>query len=573
MLQTALRLGLLMLSYFGYWEFFRKRWQIHVCFLPAFTFGVHFTLLFLPGLLNLLLEASVVIYVTGLILFVQAFWKDRFRLLQPYWNWGYLFLLAAMALIAVMVKGKVLTWFDCFTHWGTVVRNMLIADRFPTFDQPAVGFTSYPLGTSTILYYFCRMTSVEEDIQMLAQNLLTLSMLLPVFSCVKSLGAVCTVFVALLANYLLSCCIPITELLVDEVLPLTAVATVLFLFRECLNHPQADQRRLYLLFPLLFLLMNIKNSSMFFLLLIFLLMFAAIKRQGKSVKPALWMALALAVGSLLWDRHCDYVFVNAEMAQHSVNVTYLSSRLAEKSLADIVEISRRCLVFSFTRPEMPWLLLWLVLPGVAAWIAAPELKKAYCKLAAFSAVLYAAYVVGLMGMFVFSMHRDGALRLESIERYLYSIDTVLYVLIGVFFFAVLAQSRGGKRWLSAVLMLVPILGTWIFPGKMCNVIQLPYDPSKRMAIQTMLEEYGVAHGFSYLICDTDTVPLTSEFICRFFVESDRVKQIQVTEPSHMEAEAQYDYILILDQGNPVIESYLQEHYPDQAGQQVIQCFK
>ena len=51
---VAGKLVLLMLSNFGYWEYFRKRWGIDLFFAPAFTLAAQFTVLFLPGLLNFL---------------------------------------------------------------------------------------------------------------------------------------------------------------------------------------------------------------------------------------------------------------------------------------------------------------------------------------------------------------------------------------------------------------------------------------------------------------------------------------------------------------------------------------
>ena len=148
---TLLRLGALMVSYFGYWEFFRSRCKINVYFVPAFTIAVHFSAMFLPGLLNFLRETSFAIYLIGLFLFAEAFWKDRFKILKPYLNWGYGCFFLAFVLLAVAFRGKLFTWFDNFTHWGVVVKNMLETDSFPTFAQAAVSFTTYPLGSSAVI--------------------------------------------------------------------------------------------------------------------------------------------------------------------------------------------------------------------------------------------------------------------------------------------------------------------------------------------------------------------------------------------------------------------------------------
>ena len=49
--------------------------------------------------------------------------------------------------------------------------------------------------------------------------------------------------------------------------------------------------------------------------------------------------------------------------------------------------------------------------------------------------------------------------------------------------------------------------------------------------------------------------------------------MKVTDKSQMAVEKNYDYVVILDAGNPVIEAWVEENYPEQAGRTVIQCFK
>lgn len=74
---VAGKLILLMLSNFGYWEYFRKRWGIDLFFAPAFTIAAQFTVLFLPGLLNFLPEASYCLFFGGLFLLVRALCREN----------------------------------------------------------------------------------------------------------------------------------------------------------------------------------------------------------------------------------------------------------------------------------------------------------------------------------------------------------------------------------------------------------------------------------------------------------------------------------------------------------------
>ena len=177
MIITLVKLGLLLLSYLGWWEFFRGRCRMNVYFAPAFTVTAHFTLLFLPGLLNLLLETAWVLYLSGFVMLADALRREKLGFAKHYINFGYGLMLAVLAIMALALRGKIITWSDNFTHWATVVKNMLAADQFPTFAQEAVTFTTYPLGSSTIIWYFSRFTSREEDFWMLAQGFMMLTML------------------------------------------------------------------------------------------------------------------------------------------------------------------------------------------------------------------------------------------------------------------------------------------------------------------------------------------------------------------------------------------------------------
>lgn len=565
-----------MLSNFGYWEFFRSKCKINVYFLPAFTIAVQFLLLFLPGLLNFLGFAAWVIYLCGFVLLVDALQKEKLRILNPYLNWGYVFLVLSVLLIAVVIKGRLFTWIDCFTHWAVVTKNMLQADRFPTFAQSAVSFTSYPLGSSTTIFYFCKMTSREEDVQMLAQAFMMLSMFLPVFSCIKKNHAACVVFLTLMANLLLCYNIPVTELLVDTLLPLTAMATILFVYQEYLDRERRTTRiAAYYALPFLFLIMNIKNSGIFFVLIALALLLFARKREGKNLIPVFNICLILFAGVFLWNRHCDYVFANSAASQHAVSAIYFSGRLAEKTWNDLWLISKGVIKFMVIRQELLWLLLWLAVLGVLTWIFASPLKKRYICFLVFSVMQYVLYTVSLWGMYICSMPVIQALDLESIDRYSKTIDIAIYYGIMVYVLLLVAQiGRTQLRMGVSLLLIALLVGTWKIPDRpIDNVMQVEYDPKMRLQLKELLDEYGVEKGFSYLIIYADQPTMYPMYVCRYYLDTSKVGQVVVTEKSQMEIEKDYDYIILFGKENLIVDEWIRETYPEQAGQQIIQCFK
>lgn len=570
---AAGKLILLMLSNLGYWDYFRKRWGIPLYFAPAFTLAAQFSALFLPGLLNFLPEASYCLYFGGLFLLARALYREKTGAIAPYLNWGYVLFGGMLLAIAFTVNNQVLAWFDNFTHWGVVVKNMLEADRFPTFAQPAVGFMDYPLGASAMIYYFCRMTGTGEGIQMLAQGYAILCMILPVFAFGEKKSWFCPVFFMILMNLLLCYNIPVTELLVDTLLPLTAGCLFLFLYWLYREMPQAQKpNRFWLAMPMLFFTMNVKSSGILFVFIALVLLLLYCKKEKMELKPVLQGILVLLIGFFLWERHCDYVFRHAAGGQHAISVEYFQMRLAERSLADMLEIFRRVCFFVFTRKELLWLGgILALLALVTVWLN-PNWRGRYLRMLELSVGLYVIYSLSLAGMYMFSMGLEAARNLESIDRYIKSVDVLLYLLLCAYTFALLAKSP--KRTLGAqCLLLAAIIGLWGATENFQLVTQTRNDPHRRLAVETVLEEYGVAKGFSCLVCDEEDVTKFSAFVCRFFLDTDQVQQIRVTDPSQLENAANYDYVIILDSDNPVIESWVAEHYPEQSGKQVIQDIK
>ncbi len=567
MIVTVCKLGLLMLSYLGYWEFFRRKWNMNVYFLPAFTLGVHFTLLFLPGLLNFLGTAAWVLYLFGFLLLANTLRKEKLGFLRTYFNYGYILLFLGLGVTALIVNGQLVSWIDNYTHWAVVVKNMLSADRFPTFAQDAISFTSYPLGSSTLIYYFCKMTRTGEDIQMLAQMFCMLCMLLPVFSYARKHLPLCALILAAMGWGLTHYNTPITELLVDTLLPLTAAAAILFLYQE---QTAPSPRTIYLSLPLFFLTMNIKHAGIIFLAAGLLPVFFLHRKNKEGRTALIRVCLVLMAGFFLWNRHCDYVFLKSAHSQHAASLYYFGERLAEKGWADILLISQRLISYAFTRWEFLWLALWMGVLGIFTRFFAPMLKGKYLRLLALSAAGYALYTISLLGTYVFSMSLDDALDIVCIDRYIKPIDICIYYFITAYIF-VLMEQLDRRRIAGGLSLILAVLMVGVYQSKIP-----PEDQNipQRLAIKSLIDEYGVQPEYSYLIITQDDPnALYPTYVTRFYLDSSRVLQLKLTDERQMDVEKDYDYILILDDGNPILKKWLSEHYPKQAEERVIRCFK
>lgn len=574
---TLLKLCVFLASNFGYWEFFRRRLNLRTCFLPAFTAAAQFCVLFIAGLLNYLGEAADLMYFGGLVLLLAELWQEKgnlWKLCRPYLQAEYALALIALAAAVLAVHGKHLSAIDNFTHWAVVIRNMLYFDRFPTFAQEAVTFTSYPVGSAALVYYFCRRVGDTEWMFMLAQTYLMLCMMLPLFAGLKKHRAVGAVLIAVMVNFFLCYNIPVTELLVDTLLPLTAAAAFLFVADTCCSE-EKPMSVLYAL-PLLFLTMNIKNSGPFFVAVGLL---PALLRKGKQRED--WKALALTVlvllaGYSLWNRHCDYVFANSRMSQHAVSAAYFQMRLAERTPAELLQIARGVTAYVCSRKALVLLGLWLAVLAAGIWLLHPtQGRKSWLRLALLNFGVYATWSISLLGMYLFSMSVQEALELTSIERYARSIDIFLLFLNTAYALSLMDGAETGTACrlfglaLAALMTVTWAVGCNGFP---CFPAVREGDLTVRSQIEDLVAEYGVERGYSYLICDR-VAGGYAMFALRYCMNTSRVQQIAVTEEAQMELEKQYDYVFLLDPDNPILQDWVARAYPAQAGRQVIRCIK
>lgn len=143
------------------------------------------------------------------------------------------------------LHGHVLCRYDNFSHWGLVARTVLQNDRYPNFADTLIDFQQYPLGSTTFIYYFSKIVSNAEYIQMLAQSYLMLCFLIPIFKYVKKHWSIVFTYMLLFINFIFCYCIWPTSLCVDTLLPLQGMAVLLFLYSECLFNEKKEKMFLF----------------------------------------------------------------------------------------------------------------------------------------------------------------------------------------------------------------------------------------------------------------------------------------------------------------------------------------
>lgn len=573
---NLLKLGLLICSYWGYWEFFRTKCKINIYFTPLFTVACQFVFLFLAGILNYLKEATVLTWLVGLVLLIWFLRKKKLEIIKPYLTGGYLFFAVMFVAVMLYTNDRTFSQIDNFTHWATVVKNMLGSDRFPNSLDTAVEFTSYPLGSSVIIYYITTMTSSSEHMQMVAQTFMMLCALLPIFVFAKKHIVVSTLLITMMAGFLFQYNIPVTELLVDTLLPLAGMATITFAYYQCVIGEDGKKLPVYYTLPVMLWTMNIKHAALLYMIETFILLCIATEKEKESRKLLLYSGLVMLAARSLWNRHCSYIDPDVSTSQHTLSVDWFSRIVGEKTAEDIIGITQEFLEYVITRRELLWILAWMLLLSVLAWILDSKWKKVSLRFVICGVSLYVIYAIGLLGMYVFSMPVTEGLM--AVDRYMKSGDVAIYYLILTFAVAILAETEGrGLFAVASVTLLAFNAVGWRFQmNEYRNTSWIACTAEQRQRWEAPIAEYGMVKRKSYLLCireeDDEKKCRFPEYVWQYNVESSAVAQIIVTDESQLENEEKYDYVVIFDEDNPVIQKWVRENYPDKIGSQVIQHF-
>jgi len=575
MIMRCIKLAVLLFSNLGYWEYFRSRYKINVYFAPIFTIAVQFCVLFVAGILNYLKDAAILLGAVGTVLLIISLRDRKLDIVKPYLNVGFLYFAFMLTFIALYTNNRQLLQIDNFTHWGTVVRNMLNTDRFPGSQDTVIRFISYPLGSSTMIYYYCKFLGPGEDRMMLAQGFLMLCAMLPVFAFTGRRSGISTVVIVIMTALIFQYVVPVTELLVDTLLPLVGMASAAFAYYHCVVGEHEKKLSCYYALPMMIWTMNIKHAALLYVAgtLVLLFVFA----DGKKRKITfLNCFLALFAVRSVWSRHCSYINPEASNSQHAMSLDWFSRILADKSKEDIFYIVQEFLEFTAARREHYWILAFVLLLSLLA-LAVNREKKMSVGIAVGILSVYTVYGIGVLGTYIFSMPVDEGL--NGIDRYMKSGDVALYYMILIFTVSILARIEDRGAYAVTGIVLAAIVGCawWFQTGEYSNVSLANCTPEERQRWEMPIAEYGIQEKRSYLLCVSLEDYLNRhhfpKYIWRYNLSTSAVDQIVVVEEAQLEKETDYDYVVIFDQDNQVIQQWVQNNYPQEAGRQVIQHFR
>lgn len=394
-------------------------------------------------------------------------------------NNGLLVFLFLFFWLQIFHMDRVFTSWDEFSHWGLVVKNMCLFDRFGTYEYANVSFRGYPPGTAIFEYFVTWLQGgFAEQYVYQAFTLLTVLLVLPLTVFLDKRKKFPLLFLLLLI-------MAFTKWFYSEYLiTLYVDSTLGLLFGLLLVYVSSTEE--YNTFTCLFVftgmsvLCLIKASGLFFGVIVGILWLLFLYKNSinrgktlsqklKFILPAfISVLLSFLLGNVLWKNYLLWTHTQAAWNTASINIVNIIEFLkgiAPEYRYNVLHDFLMKIFFDMSALHIPFL-LWVVLTATALWLLSrrkdlcgDERNQARIS-AAVLTVGMCMYALGMLLLYLFTYSEYEALHLASYGRYMATPLLGGYML--VFFLFVKSKvtspySRTGKAVIIVMLLLtVPV---------------------------------------------------------------------------------------------------------------------
>lgn len=582
---SFLRLCVLLLSLSGYVILITKRCRIQVAFAPMLFCAWSGCFLFAAGILNCLPVAVCLLFGGGLILLVLSVKNKYFLTKQE--SMAYVCFLAILVYFFILTHGSHFIAYDNFSHWATVVKDMLTENRMPNFEDPIIRFQSYPLGSSLFIYFICKIIGTADSCFLWAQLLMLASFLFCTAAFITKKNLYSIAIVLLYSIWALVVNNRIYELRVDTLLPLAGVAAFAFIY----HYRKEPQKAAFGSIGIFVFIIQIKNSGIFFYAVCAIcLTVLAWDYCKKHTMRFLASSLFIPLASLyLWKRHVAFAFSAGMESKHSMDLGHFKQEVSQKSTDDMLEIGLHILK-QFTslkkRGTTPGagietnqglILLILLILFLAAmciicriFLHDRQAFHSFVRIAVLDIGCLAIYTLSVYAMYLFSMPLAEASYLASFDRYMLSAYIFVYGVTIVFTISCISALQKTNTSVAymigiaaSLLFVVPVNLTH---RPLATLVQKPnYADSRRAIWNQMLKQGGVQAGDSCFIYCNDSA-MNKRYL--FYLTRYELWTADVISIGRKDFKEEiqnindYDYFIIWD-SDELSDRYLTEHHLSQ----------
>lgn len=405
---------------------------IECCFI--FVFSCVGILVFLAGLVNLLMPVTYLIFITGIILSVYFVKQGNLKKLINLHNITLInvaFVGGFIAVFTLLLTTKFIHY-DNFSHWGIAVKYMLNMDAFPDASATLIDFLDYPLGTTSWIYYVCKIAGNSQGMMLIAQALIIFACFYAMFGVITEkkrmlLYAILGFGYALMTIFNIS--VRINNLMVDFVLPVLALAAIAVIYINRKNIKMACIQSI----PILGFLTVVKNTGIIFAVLcciyLIYMIYTGRKSNGNIGKKQVILIgasflISVIIPLIAWRIHVTHEFagISTKFQITSENILNVFSGKSVEQIQGII-IEFRNMAFNLFSLSTGGIVLFNIVAigsGLVAWLVIGK-KWKVIKVAILMNIVTILYYLGTLAMYIFIMPLDEAIRLAGVERYTSSI--------------------------------------------------------------------------------------------------------------------------------------------------------
>ncbi len=430
-----------------------------------FSLPLTFTLIglyeFILGILNCMLLGSIIYIVFSIFFFIYLIKNKKIdykAILNSCKDPVHLICILVFIYITFVGANMHLIHYDNFSHWGLIVKDMFINNRFPTFEESFITFKGYQPGSACFIYFFGLLTGKTEGSMIVAQNYLIFSYLTVLFNSIqKNKWRNIIVIICFYLFTLTTSLINFNNLSVDSLISFIALATFIMIYQYQDHLKQA----FFYALPFIIYLLLVKNMGLILagLICLYLLYIGYKNKELKqSIKYVFIIGVSLLGILLIWQEHVSLVFGHwALNTKHSLSPQNIYSSVKAIGLSNMIHFIVLYVKNLFTlKNNVPNIYLLVLNVFMMIAMLLKKDKKGLLKLLFLIDVIYLGYYFILGLMYILSMPWEEAKVLAGYERYMM---TIIYILVGIFLYYLLNTNIKYQNiylLLVAITFLIPI---------------------------------------------------------------------------------------------------------------------
>lgn len=414
-------------------------WAIEA--MPLLTAAGLIAALYLAALAGALAAGAKALLWTGLALFAGSaafiLYRRRVDFFSRVLTPGLALFAAAAAAAWLRMNGELFLEWDAFSHWGLVIKDMVLSGALPSVDS-AVAFKDYPPGATLFQYFMAAPSGFSEGNAFFAHSFLLLSA-----AAAFTIGFPWKKLLTAAGAFLLACLLlpvfgfPFRTVMVDSLIGLFAGAALAGYFLSEGSRRAAALRTA----PVLFVLPLFKPAGALLAItagaaiaadVIYrpwrLEAPAAAVRGPAAVLSVLFVStlllLAPAVSSKSWTHRVEArglaITISSKIPASKVLASFSNSATA-RDKAIIAAFARGLFRMRLGKPAVPPLAWVMLLLAGAAFIFSRSRPPERFQIASLQAAMlagFSAYCIGLLVLYLHGFSEYEGMKLASFSRYM-----------------------------------------------------------------------------------------------------------------------------------------------------------